>query len=71
MSPISQKVAQILDTIVFTLKVMLFKMPKQFPNIWATFIKKMVVKNFQKSLNLVTLAAAEDDEENTAKCFNV
>ena len=25
------------------------------PNIWATFVRKFVVKNFQKSPNLVTL----------------
>ena len=34
-------------------------MPKQFPNIWATFIIKFVARNFQKPPNLVTLQTVD------------
>ena len=34
---------------------MIFKKPKNNPNIWATFVRKFASKNFQKQPNLVTL----------------
>ena len=38
----------------FLLKKLHFsKEPKMYPNIWATFVKKLVNKNFQKLHNLV------------------
>ena len=37
----------------FLLKIMIFKMPKKYPNFWATFVCKFVAK-FQKPSNLVT-----------------
>ena len=34
---------------------MFSKQPKKSANIWGTFVRKVPVKNFQKSPNLVTL----------------
>ena len=42
----------------FHFKIDVFKMSQMPPNIWATFERKFATKNFQKSPNLVTLAAA-------------
>ena len=35
-----------------------FKISKKSTYIWATFVRKFVTKNFQKSPNLVTLAVS-------------
>ena len=40
---------------VFSKKVLLSQLAKMSRNFWATFVRKFVVKNFQKSPNLVTL----------------
>ena len=42
------KVAKNVEQTVFTLKVVLFKNPNSFPDIWATFVMKLVAKNFKK-----------------------
>ena len=44
-SPIFPKVS----TPVFALKVMFSKQSKRSPNIWATFVKMVLLVNFQKS----------------------
>ena len=46
-------------TAVLTSKGMLFKKPEKSPYIWATFKRKFVTKNLQKSPNLVTLVVAQ------------
>ena len=33
----------------------MFWIPQKWPNIWATFEREFVTKNFQKSPNLITL----------------
>ena len=35
---------------------MYYKIARKSSNIWATFVRKFVAQNFQKSPNLVTLA---------------
>ena len=40
---------------VFTFKVMPFRIVKKSPKIWATFLRKFAAINFQLSPNLVTL----------------
>ena len=54
-TPVAPKVAKNIDKLVFTLKGMLFKMPKQFSKYLCYFYKKIVAKEFQKSPNLDTL----------------
>ena len=58
-----EKVAQISEPLLkkqlkrcFNHKVIVFKIAKRSLNIWATFVRKFVAKEFQKSKNLVTLA---------------
>ena len=41
--------------VVFTLKLMISEYPNKSTKLWDTFAGKVVGKNFQKSLNLVTL----------------
>ena len=49
------KVAQNVATVVFTLKWICLEYRHKLPKLWDTFAGKVVGKNFQKSLNLVTL----------------
>ena len=49
------KVSQIVPTSVYTYSNLFFKMTKNHQSFLATFMSKFVVKNFQKSPNLVTL----------------
>ena len=46
-STISSKVAKYVGTIVFTLKVMIFKMPKEFSKYLGYFCNKNIAKNYK------------------------
>ena len=43
--------------IILNMKVVLFKIAQKYHSIWATFVRKLAIKKFKKSPNLVTLAA--------------
>ena len=53
-----QKLTKMLPQQFLFLKWCFSKSPNSFPNIWETFFKKIVAKNFQKNPNLVTLNRA-------------
>ena len=56
------KIAQKVNTAVYTWKWMFSKQPKNSTYIWATFVRKSITKNFQKSPNLVTLLSSQVPE---------
>ena len=56
-SQISPKVAQNVVTAIFSNKMMFSRLPKELPNILASFVWKIVSKTFQKSHNRVALFA--------------
>ena len=67
--PIFPKVAQKVGTAAFTYKVVLFKIAKKSLNISATFVWQLLIKNFLKMTNLVTLE--EPDVEVVVKVVHI
>ena len=52
------KIAKLFQTLPKKKPQQFFKYPKKLLNLWATFVRKLVAKNFQKMHKLVTLTVS-------------